>query len=322
VARTVLLALPVLLALFAAGCAGSPNMLDPHGPRAARIAEMWWVMFALALVIFVIFTALFFYPIIRFREGRPPEEPRQINGIVLVAVLGFFIPLYTNRLMNVLAAPERPSELNIEVIGFQFWWEVRYPDHGIITANEIHIPAGVPVTVTLTSRDVIHSLWTPQIHDKQDLTPGTSKTLWIQADTPGEYRGICAEFCGLQHSKMQYLLIVQPRPEFDAWLAERQQPPPPPATAQIEQGRQVFLNQLCISCHAVRDLPGDARVGPDLTHLASRRTLAAAWIENSRENLIAFIRDPHEFKPGLNMPPFPLAVEEMEALIAYLETLR
>jgi cytochrome c oxidase subunit II len=318
------------LALLSA-CAGAPNMLDPVGPRADRIATMWWVMLVLATLMFVTFVGLFLVVVFQFREGRQQRETRSVkpatgNGVVIA--LGFVVPvlilgfltLYTNRLLNVLAAPDRPAALTVEVIGYQFWWEVRYPEQGVVTANEIHVPTGRPVTMRVTSADVIHSFWTPQIHDKIDMIPGQSKSIWIEVDQPGEYRGLCAEFCGIQHALMQFLVIAQPPEEFDAWLAARQQPAPP-VDPLVRRGQEVFVANVCISCHSIGGAQRQRLNGPDLTHVASRRTLGAAIIPNTPENLAAFIRDPQSIKPGNRMPAVPLREADLEALVAYLLTL-
>jgi cytochrome c oxidase subunit II len=214
------------------------------------------------------------------------------------------------------------GEVVIEVIGHQWWWEVRYPHEGIVTANEIHIPAGQPVTLRLTSDDVIHSFWVPELHGKLDLNPQQTNTLILQADQPGAYRGQCAEFCGIQHAKMALLVVAQEPAAYAEWVSAQQLVPPPPNTELTEFGQQVFLGSACVYCHTVRGTNATGVLGPDLTHLASRRTLAAATVPNTRGYLAGWIVDPHGLKPGNKMPPTDMSAEELQALLAYLESLR
>jgi cytochrome c oxidase subunit 2 len=213
------------------------------------------------------------------------------------------------------------DEVVIDVIGHQFWWEVRYPNQEIVTANEIHIPVGEPVALRLTSADVIHSFWVPELHGKLDLTPGLTTHLLLQADQPGEYRGQCAEFCGVQHARMGLLVIAGTRADFDAWVARQQLPAAPPTDEVAIAGQQVLLGSSCVYCHTVAGTNATGTLGPDLTHLASRRTLAAATVPNTRGHLAGWIIDPQAIKPGNKMPPTNLSAEELLALLAYLETL-
>ncbi len=214
-----------------------------------------------------------------------------------------------------------PGELVIEVIGHQWWWEVRYPNDQIITANEIRIPAGQPVTLRLTSNDVIHSFWVPELNGKLDLNPQQTNTLVIEADQPGEYRGQCAEFCGVQHAKMALLVIAEAPAAFQAWVSAQQQDAPIPADEQAEYGQQVLLGSACVYCHTIRGTNATGVLGPDLTHLASRRMLAAATIPNTRGHLAGWLIDPQSIKPGNKMPPTDLAADELQAILVYLESL-
>jgi cytochrome c oxidase subunit 2 len=192
----------------------------------------------------------------------------------------------------------------------------------LLTANYIHIPAGVPVRVHLGSQDVIHSFWVPELHGKLDMIPGQTNSFWLQADNPGEYKGICAEFCGTQHAKMLFLVVAQPPDEFAAWLEQQQQPAAVPAEPLAQQGLQVFLTGGCVECHAVRGTDATGNLGPDLTHIASRRTLGAGILPNNPGNLGGWIADPQHIKPGNLMPDSPLTGEELQALLAYMATLR
>jgi cytochrome c oxidase subunit 2 len=254
---------------------------------------------------------------------RPPGGAAWVvvGGAVLPALVITAVWLLTVRSLGVLAGPTAPAALRIDVIGHDWWWEVRYPHHGFTTANEIHIPVGQPVQLVLTSTDVIHSFWVPQLQGKMDLTPGRVTTLWLRADSPGEYRGQCAEFCGVQHAKMAFLVIAQPPDQFDAWLDRQRQPASAPAAPLARQGEAVFLRSNCIECHTIAGTSATGARGPNLTHLASRRTLAAGTLANNRGNLGGWIVDPQALKPGNHMPPSRLSPADLHALLAYLESL-
>ncbi|HYC53077.1 MAG TPA: c-type cytochrome, partial [Gemmatimonadaceae bacterium] len=192
----------------------------------------------------------------------------------------------------------------------------------VTDANEIHVPTGQPVLIELASNDVIHSLWVPSLGGKKDLIPRYKDTLWFQADTPGVYRGQCAEFCGHQHAKMGVEVIAHPPAEFQQWLARNRLPAPHPTDTVTQRGQEVFLAGSCVLCHAITGTRATSHAGPDLTHLASRRRIAAGTLPNSRGNLAAWILDPQSIKPGANMPSNPLSPSDLEALLAYLETLK
>jgi cytochrome c oxidase subunit II len=209
----------------------------------------------------------------------------------------------------------------IEVVGHRYWWEVRYPQEGFVTANEIHIPVGRPVTLSLTSSDVIHSLWVPQLHGKMDLTPGHTTYLTLEADHAGTYRGVCAEFCGEQHALMGFLVIAEDEGEHEAWRARQAQTAAEPATEEAARGLEVFLEQGCGACHAIAGTPAGGRLGPDLTHFGSRRTIGAATVPNTRGHLGGWVVNAQSVKPGNLMPPIRLDADELLGLVDYLEGL-
>jgi cytochrome c oxidase subunit 2 len=196
------------------------------------------------------------------------------------------------------------------------------PPRAPTTANEIHVPVGRPVVLELRSTDVIHSFWPPNLSAKRDLIPGHENSLWLQADAPGEYRGQCAEFCGHQHAKMAFLVVAEPPDSFAGWLARQRDTAATPADSLTRRGQEVFLGSACPMCHAIGGTPAGSRVGPDLTHLGSRRTLAAGTLPNTRGNLAGWIVNPQAIKPGAKMPPNALSPDDLQALLAYLETLR
>ena len=239
---------------------------------------------------------------------------------VLLALLGVTFP--TMRWLNAQAAG---AVATVQVIGHQWWWEVNYqdenPSRSFTTANEIHIPVGVPVRVSLTSPDVIHSFWVPSLNGKTDLIPGRENTTTIEADRPGTYRGQCAEFCGVQHAHMALLVVAEPKEAFEAWRARQVQPAAEPAGDAEKRGRDVFLSGPCVMCHRIRGTIAGGSLGPDLTHVAGRQTLAAATIPNTPGYLAAWIEDPQHVKPGNRMPITQIAPPDMHPLLAYLETL-
>lgn len=325
------------IALLLSGCAQAPSVLDPQGPAAARIAGLWWLLLGLALA--VLGFVLVFLALALFRRRRsahpadlttavrvapePRAGPRFIvwAGIIVPALILGIVYVATLWTMRALATPAIDQGLTIHVIGRLWWWEVQYPEQQFATANEIHIPVGRPVRIVLSSPNVIHSFWVPELHGKMDLVPGQVNTMWIEASEPGVYLGECAEFCGTQHAKMQFLVIAQPADEFAAWLAQQQQPARTPTDDLAQQGHQVFLAANCINCHAIKGTDATGNLGPDLTHLASRRTIGSAIVENNVGNLSGWIVNPQHIKPGNLMPPAELSSVELQALLAYLATL-
>jgi cytochrome c oxidase subunit 2 len=326
--RRAALAAAVAVAAGGAACGGDPSALDPKGPAAGRIAGLWWLMFALAAAVYVLVLGLFARAVVASRrEGgrRPAGDGTRLvigGGVVLPAVVILPLAIVTMRVGDDLAARPGPADVAVEVIGNQFWWEIRYGGGGPVTANELHIPAGREVDVTLRSPDVIHSFWVPRLAGKVDLIPGQETSIRVRADEPGVYRGICAEFCGTAHARMHFLVVAETDEEFQAWLAREQADAAPPAGAQAAEGRRLFESAGCGACHTVRGTAAGGTAGPDLTHVGSRRTLAAATVDNTRPNLARFIADPQGVKPGTRMPPMPLGPEELDAVVAYVEGLR
>jgi cytochrome c oxidase subunit 2 len=216
--------------------------------------------------------------------------------------------------------------LTIKVTAHQYWWQVEYqggdaPSAWVTGANELYLPIGEPVRLQLTSADVIHSLWIPSLHGKRDLIPGRTAETWIQADRAGVFRGECAEFCGLEHARMALEVVAVTPAEHAAWLDRQREPARSPDSRQAMRGREVFMSQTCAMCHTVAGTPAGGTAGPDLTHVASRGTLAAGTIPNTRGHLAGWIADPHRIKPGARMPGNLMAPEDLQALVAYLEIL-
>jgi cytochrome c oxidase subunit 2 len=225
-----------------------------------------------------------------------------------------------------LLSPSAPGAITINVIGHQWWWDFVYddvsPNQVFSSPNELHIPVGVPVVLKAESRDVIHSFWVPNLHGKRDLIPGFATHTWIQADKPGVYRGQCAEFCGHQHAHMAFLVVVEPMDQFLTWIDHQRQGAPPPADDVKQRGHDVFMQGPCVMCHTIRGTAAGSRVGPDLTHVASRQTIAAGTLPMTRGHLAGWISNSQSVKPGNRMPPTLLSGDDLQALLAYLETLR
>jgi cytochrome c oxidase subunit II len=333
---------PAALAALAAGCGSEHHILDPASSDAAAIEWLWWVLFGVSVFVFVAVLVGWSYALWRRRPGTgtgtgagagdadPEPEGHALRWIFLAGVAIPAVILVGLTATTVLTgarismASRDADALVVDVIGHQFWWEVRYPDAAVVTANEIHIPAGRPVRLRLASNDVIHSIWIPRLHGKLDLTPGRVSELVVQADEPGTYRGFCAEFCGAQHALMGLLVIAEPEQEFQDWLRTQARPAPAPAEPDRMRGRAVFMRYDCHHCHRVRGGGLDEEsqsVGPDLTHLATRRTLGSVTVDNTTENLRRWIVDPHAIKPGVLMPPSYMSDDELRDLVRYLEGL-
>jgi cytochrome c oxidase subunit 2 len=224
-----------------------------------------------------------------------------------------------------LSKPWGPGAVTIDVIGYQWFWDFRYQDRTgnqtVSSPNELHIPVGTPVVLDAISRDVVHSFWVPSLHGKRDLIPRITTQTWIQADKPGIYRGQCAEFCGHQHAKMAFTVVAEPLAEFHAWLEQQRRPAVLP-TDETRRGHDVFMSQTCVTCHTIRGTQAGSRVGPDLTHVGSRQTIAAGTLSNSRAHLTEWVRDPQSIKPGTRMPVHRLSNDDLRAVGVYLESLR
>jgi cytochrome c oxidase subunit II len=319
-----------VLALLAAGCGESPSTLDPKGPAAARLADLWWFLLITASIVFFIVMGLFFYAL--FRSSRRPQVDRVIRmdnarfiilaGGIIPTVIILIVFLVTMQTMAWFSEPPEEPTVSIEVVGWMFWWEVRYPAEGIVTASEIRIPAGEYVEIRTTGADVIHAVWPSELGGKIDSTPGEWKTMWLRADEPGIYRGQCAEYCGEQHTHMDFLVIALTPEDYAAWIAERTQQPTPPVTPMAERGREVFYEAQCGFCHMIEGTEFVGVVGPALTDFGARLTIGSAMVPNDRATLAAWILDPHQIKPGVKMPPTFLSAEDLNALLDYLETLQ
>ena len=314
----------------------TPSMFAPAGPDAARVATWGWILFAIAGVVFAVVLVMILFAFLRRQRGRgaehellPPPQERKWFTFVLVA--GGIVPAVTlSSVMGVniyservIAAEAQKPNLTIQVIGHQWWWEIYYPGQGFTAANEVHIPVGQNVEFKLSSADVIHSFWVPQLSPKTDLIPGQTNTLTLTAAQAGTYRGQCAELCGAQHAHMALLVVADTPQDFATWTARQRRPAPNPSpnTAAFE-GQQIFQGSACMYCHAIRGTTASSRLGPDLTHVASRRTLGAGTLQNNYGNLAGWVINAQAVKPGNKMPPMYLSSTELKAVMSYLETLQ
>ena len=289
--------------------------------------------------IFVVVGGLLLYSVVRFRyrESDSKREPPQVYGSTQIELSWTVIPILivvmlflstTRVILDTQAAPKPSNALDVTVIGHQFWWEYRYPKLGVVTANELHIPVSDPATptptyLTLLSADTDHSFWVPRLAGKTDLIPNRVNSMWIDPQQPGVYLGQCAQYCGTQHAKMLLRVYAQSPEDFTAWIKQQQIS----ATADLSgnpaamDGQTVFMHSACINCHTIAGTVATGRFGPDLTHLASRDTIASGPVKNTPENLRQWIADPNSMKPGVLMPSMHLNDHDLDVITAYLATL-
>jgi cytochrome c oxidase subunit 2 len=322
-----------VIATAASACAGNQNIFNPAGPAAHSIAWLGWFLFAVCAVVYLLVMLALVWAIARPRRASDdlPETEQRLTRVVSIAVGVTVITLVVFAVSSVVAgrgltSPRGAGAITIDAIGHQWWWEFQYrdvsPSEFVTSPNELHIPVGVPVVIKAMSRDVIHSFWIPNLHGKRDLIPGQVTNFWIQADRPGLYRGQCAEFCGHQHANMAFAVVAEPMGKFQTWIQHQRRNAMGPSSEAQTRGRQVFLESQCAMCHTVRGTTAGSRVGPELTHIGSRMTLAAGTLPNTSAHLAAWVRDPQAVKPGNRMPSTPLSTDDREALLAYLRSLR
>lgn len=328
------------LLLTVAGCASqhsNESVLDPAGPQGDRIAKLFWVFTGVGVFVWcavILFLVLALWRR-RSRETTPILQPAAsrerrigliVTGSVVLTIAILFALLVgeftTARAMHRFAGD--PNAVSIKITAQQWWWEATYQDatpvNVFTTANELHIPVGRPMRFELNSQDVIHSFWVPNLHGKKDCVPGHPTEIWLQADRPGEYWGECAEFCGFEHAQMRLLIVAQPQAEFDAWLTAQRSPPPPPMTEAEIRGQHVFQSNNCVFCHQLSGSWAFGRVGPDLSHVGSKQMLAAGAVGRGPNQLAAWITHPQRIKPGTRMPDFALSHQDLNDLVAFLES--
>jgi cytochrome c oxidase subunit 2 len=319
------------------------SSLDPAGPQASRISHLYWLYFWVCVVVWILVVAIAIAGAFRRRithQGEadivepvnPAHEKRltfTVSACVAITTIILFVLLIgdfiTGRRLHKFS--EQNDFVALTVTGHQWWWEVRYedeqtPSNIIVTANEIVIPTGKPVKINLQTGDVIHSFWIPNLTGKKDMIPNHLTAVWLQADKEGKYEGQCAEFCGYEHAMMRLIVRAENPDTFAAWLAAARTPGSEPLTDQQKRGQQVFMSHSCVMCHSIGGTKAHARYGPDLTHVASRMSLAAGTLPNVVGHMAGWIIDPQRVKPGAQMPQNNLEPEDFTALVEYLHSLK
>ena len=325
-----LLLVALLLAL--AGCGGPfpQTTLAPKSDFGIAIDALFTDIFWWAVVVFVVVEGLLLFAVVRYRARAGAREPKPLHGHTALeigwtlapALILVFIAVPTMRTIFATAGHAPEGALRVEVVGHQWWWEYRYPGLGITTVNELHLPVGTAVQLDMTSADVIHSFWVPGLGGKRDLTQGRTSRIAFRPDSVGEYWGQCAEFCGASHANMRLRVFVQPDSAFNAWVAQQRATPGPAARGSpAERGRQVFARSACLGCHTIAGV-SRGTVGPNLTHVGSRTTIAAGLFPNTPEYLRRWIANAPSLKPGAQMTPQGLSDDDLTAVVAYLQSLR
>lgn len=328
--RVAVAAVVMALALAGSAAAQAPqSVFAPAGPVARMQRDLLVTALSILIPIFIVVGGGFLYAVIRFRSRPGDGIPPQTHGSVRLEVIWTVVPIL---LLIILAVPTvkqifalnnvPEGAIEVRAVGYQWWWSFDYPEQEITTANEMRIPVGRPVKLTLTSNDVIHSFWVPRLAGKMDVIPGRENVMWLQADEPGIYYGQCAEYCGTSHANMRFRVVALPEEEYDAWIASRQAVAAvAPADALAQRGHDLFVNGTCAACHTVAGTSAQGKVGPDLTDFGSRTSLAAGMLENTPENLRAWLRNPQAVKPGARMPNLGLSDADINALVAFLTSL-
>ena len=310
-------------------------LFHPVSPQAHAISELFALALVLSAVVFGGIVVVVSVILWRFRHSRQgDEEPRAVFGQHRIEIVWTALPVLTVAILFALTIgamrasdpstpPDRPAD--VVLIGHQWWWEIRYPAAGVTTANDLHLPVGAKQLVELQSADVIHAFWVPRLGRKIDMVPGHPVRLWLAADSAGTYFGACAEYCGTEHAWMRLRVTAQPPATFASWLAAEQRPAPATIAgtdSAAAQGARLYSSLSCVNCHAIQGTADTARGGPDLTHMATRPTLAAERLANTPENLRRWLAEPDVVKPGSHMPNLHLSDHDLDLLVAYLLTLR
>ncbi|CAG9229380.1 Cytochrome c oxidase polypeptide II [Paraburkholderia sabiae] len=340
--HTRLLVAGLLSALAAIDASAAPqqSVLKPAGVQAARILDLWNLTLVVCGVVFAAVLLAMFIALLRAQRSdastapdSAPDDPTErlarrgvivASSVSVVLLVGLVAAdVLTDRALSMLPVV---NPVRIELTGQQWWWQAVYPPDsgqpGFTTANELHIPAGRPIVVALKAGDVIHTFWVPNLHGKKDMLPGIQSTIEFRADKPGVYRGQCAEFCGAEHALMAMLVVAESPDQYSAWRANQAGAAVSSAGALAQRGRQVFERSTCSGCHTVRGTAAQGTLGPDLTHLMSRQTIAAGMFANTQANLLHWIREPDAMKPGTTMPAVPLTADDLRAVVAWLGTLQ
>lgn len=307
----------------------SGSIFSPASPNAEAITHLFVISLWICVIIFAIVTGIVGYSLAKYRWKKGDDDPEQIAGNKTVEIVWTVIPFMIVLLLFGLTVhamtksdPPAIGKPDLVVVGHQWWWEVRYPQQGFVTANEIHIPTGRQILVELDTIDVLHEFWVPELTRKMTTVPGAKNHVWLEADKPGVYQGVCSEFCGTQHAWMRFQVIAESPARYAAWVRHQQQPATAQLTGLAAQGQQMFKAMTCVDCHSVDPTNTKINSGPNLTHLESRRMIGSGILTNDQAGLRRWLANPQLVKPGAKMPNFKLDSGQMNALLAYLDTLK
>jgi cytochrome c oxidase subunit 2 len=320
------------LALLATACEGpTPQQaFNAHSEYATQGDDLFLLTIVFGVVIGVVVEGVLIWAAIWYRRKPGDRLPPQIHGNTIIEIMWTtgpvivvgYILFATLPVIFESQAPAPASSMNVNVIGHQFWWEFQYPEANVITANELHLPIGRTANLVLKSDDVIHSFWIPALGGKRDAFPGHSNYIWMTPNAPGNFPGQCYQLCGYSHGNMRERAIIQSPAEFQTWLTQQQQPAATPGDGAAAEGAQVFQSRGCAGCHTISGTPAQGKIGPNLTHFASRGTIAGSILENTPVDLRRWLKDPPAVKPGSIMPNLNLSDHDVDLLVAYLESLK
>jgi len=315
------------------GCAATDpmNALQPLGEVARMEVNLFNLIFAIAVVVFVFVEGLLIYAVVRYRQRPNDGMPHQTHGHTTLEIIWTVIPAAilialavptVTTIASATAIPTGPDVINVKVVGHQWWWEFDYPGLGVVTSDELHIPTGARVELDVESADVIHSFWVPQLGGKVQAIPNQHNHSWIEADQAGTYHGQCYQLCGSSHANMRFIVVAQSKADFDKWVQDQKSVPAKPTDPEALKGYQIFTTNACVGCHTIEGTPAQAKIGPNLTHIGSHLTLAGATLQNNPNDLALWLHDPPGVKPGSIMPNLHLTNDQIQALSAYLESLK
>jgi cytochrome c oxidase subunit 2 len=322
----------LISAVILSGCAETDpgNTLVTAGPVARLEADFYLLIFWMAVAVFILVEGLLVWTIFRFRARPGDGIPHQTHGNTTLEITWTIIPciilaVIAVRMLPAIAqateVPTGPGTINVKAIGHQWWWEFQYPDQGVITADELHIPVGQKVALQIESADVIHSFWVPKLGGKVQAIPNQRNSTWIQADEAGTFRAQCFQLCGTSHANMRFIVVAEPKADFDNWV-KNQTSTPAAATGDAAKGAQVFASGACVGCHTVTGTTANGKIGPNLTHIGSHLTLAGSILDNNPDQLKLWLHDPPSVKPGSIMPNLHLTDQQVDDLAVYLESLK
>lgn len=323
----------LVLILVLTGCSATDpgNTSQTAGPVAAAEFGVYNLIFWMAVAVFIVVEGLLFYTVFRYRRRSPSEMPAQTHGSTPLEITWTIIPFIIlaiiavptlSTIASATEVPTGPDVLKVKVIGHQWWWEFQYPDLGIVTADELHIPVGTKVAVDVGSADVIHSFWVPRLGGKVQAIPNQQNASWIQSDEVGTFNAQCFQLCGESHANMRFIVVAQTKADFDNWAKGQAATAAQSTDPAAQKGAQVFASNACVGCHTISGTAANGKVGPNLSHIGSHQTLAGAIIPNDPEHLAMWLHNPPGVKPGSIMPNLGLNDDQVNSLVAYLESLK